>query len=172
MKKHLNEKYQFDANLVGSATRGMIIKDSNGMYDLDYQIILEGVSQDNAQSIHYDFSNAFKSAITKNQHAYNKVEDSTSAITVKCSNHSLDFVILRKKTNHTEIVRRSDQNKYSWNILSSKHDDVYKKFNQLSDKEKEELAERVIKRKCKAKMRGAGELSYVIFVEEVNKYVP
>ncbi|MDR0767187.1 MAG: hypothetical protein LBE57_01875 [Methanosarcinales archaeon] len=160
----------FTPKLVGSKNHNTVIKDTNGMYDLDYQILLGNAVTDSPS----DIKNAFCRAFENIKQPEDKVEDSTSAITVKCKNNSsnylfsIDFVIVNNTG--SSIIRRNGPNEYTWNQLPTRNSDAYAKFDRLSGTEKSSLIDKIIKRKCAAKRNRTGESSYHIFIEEVNNH--
>lgn len=187
LHKELKVKYIFSHRLVGSAVWNTIIKDNNGFWDLDYQILLTRNSKEhknnnlsNPTQIKHDFFNCIDKKF-KNQNGF-KVENSTTAITLINYNekYSIDFVIIRLYPENHEIIRRNNKknsitNEFTWNELP-KFNDAYRKFKNLAHKEKQDLIENYIlprkeKEKANQENDSTKRSSCEIFVEEVNNYV-
>lgn len=184
IRKHdkIKGHYKFDNRLIGSGKRRCIVKDKNGKYDLDYQIILTCNSKngDNKPTqIKGDFFRAFDDCKNKNE----KVENSTTVVTVRCSKSqdgfilsnekfSFDFVII--SIDQLKRIKRNGPNDYTWTELPSKNSYIYKKFNDLSGNDQRALLENyVIPRVIKEKDKSESERipSVDIFYEEVNNHV-
>jgi hypothetical protein len=178
LNQELKKEYKFTFRLVGSANRNTIIEDSNGWYDLDYQILLTHNSKSslNAQDVKPSFLGAFD----KIKKDYEIVENSTTAITVIDNNHkySIDFVIIKILDEPNLIIKRANHpsntshNRYVWNPLP-KINSAYIKFDEMSAEEKQDVCDNfIIPRKCQEKMKSKTERisSLRIFVEEVNSY--
>jgi len=178
LKTILNDTYKFEFRLVGSAKRNTIVQDRNGWYDLDYQLLLthnskESLSADVVKPI---FLSAFDRVKNRNE----RVENSTTAITVIDNEHnySIDFVILKILKDPSLILRRSNHpvnpsmNRYIWNQLPQVNN-AYIKFDEMSDEQKQDICDNyIIPRKCSEKMKDESIRisSLRIFVEEVNNY--
>lgn len=184
VRKHAKIKghYKFNHRLIGSGKRRCIVKDSDGKYDLDYQIILTKNSKQGDSKptqIKSDFLQAFSDCKNQNE----KVENSTTVITVRTSKNqrtfdaskekfSFDFVII--SIDESKRIRRNAPNAYTWVQLPSKNSNIYEKFNGLSADDQRLLLEeciipRVIAEKDKHE---ADRISSVhIFYEEVNNRV-
>lgn len=175
VQKTLREKgYRFSWCIAGSGHWGTMIEDTNGKYDLDYQILLTENSRCfkndvSPEDIKTDFFNAFE----KNLNEDERLENSTTAITLRNNpktgkKFSVDFVIIRADLD--QIIRRNGQNQYTWNKLPSKYKDTYRYFKNLSIDEKQTIIEKIIKRKCIEKRKPDGKSSSEIMMEEINKY--
>ena len=148
----LSNKYTFTQRIVGSAVYNTIIKDGNGYWDVDYQILLTKNSKEyknnglkHATTIKNDFFNCINEKYKRNKNY--RVENSTTAITVinLKEKYSIDFVIIRLYPENNEIIRRNNQknssiNEYTWNQLR-KYNSAYEKFNELSSDDKKYLIE-------------------------------
>jgi len=184
VRKHslINRRYKFDHRLIGSGKRRCIVKDSNGKYDLDYQIILTKNSKQgdhNPTIIKADFFQAFSDCKNQNE----KVENSTTVVTVRTSKNqgtfdaskekfSFDFVII--SIDESKRIRRNAPNDYTWVQLPSKNAYIYEKFNGLSvDNQRLLLEEYIIPRVIveKEKHESLRISSIHIFYEEVNNHV-
>jgi len=185
--KEFKNKYTFTQRIVGSAVYNTILKDKEGFYDVDYQLLLTKNSKEyktnglkNTTIIKNDFFNCINDVL-KNNKKY-KVENSTTAITVinLKEKYSIDFVIIRMFPKNDEIIRRNNKknssiNEYTWNKLH-KYNDAYKKFYLLSATEKNNLIENyILPRKVKEKSKNDNDptkrSSSELFIEEVNNYV-
>ena len=186
LQKELKIKYKFTTKLVGSAKYNTILKDEDGWFDVDYQIILTKNSKEykknclnNSTGIKEDFFNFFNEKYKNNK--YFKVENSTTAITLIDYSHkfSFDFVIIKLYPDNNEIIRRnnkcnSTKNEYTWNKLSDLND-AYSIFNDMNSTDKIELIEeyilpRKIKEKKKSNTDQTKRTSVEVFIEEVNNY--
>ena len=169
LQNKLSSKYNFNYRLVGSAVWNTIIRDKNGFFDLDYQILLTKNSKEykdnhleRATAIKEDFFNVislyFKSDSTI------KIENSTTAINLinKKEKFSIDFVIIKLFPENNQIIRRNNKknstiNEYTWNELP-KLNDAYKKFKELKSFDKQNLIENyILPRKEKEKQKNDGD---------------
>jgi len=174
--------YKFDLILIGSGERRCIVKDPNSKYDLDYQIILTKNSKQgdiNPTQIKADFFQAFSDCKNANE----KVENSTTVVTVRTSKSqgtfdatkekfSFDFVII--SIDESKRIRRNAPNAYTWVQLPRKNSYIYAKFNGLSaDNQRELLEKYVIPRVIEEKNKHESQRisSVHIFFEEVNNRV-
>lgn len=184
VRKHskIKGRYKFCHRLIGSGKRRCIVKDSHGKYDLDYQIILTNNSKQgdtNPTQIKTDFFQAFSDCKNLNE----KVENSTTVVTVRTSKNqgafaaskekfSFDFVII--SIDESKRIRRNASNAYTWVQLPSRNSYIYEKYNGLSADDQRLLLEeyiipRIIVEKDKHE---ADRISSIdIFYEEVNNRV-
>ena len=186
LQKELKIKYKFTTKLVGSAKYNTILKDEDGWFDVDYQIILTKNSKEykknclsNSTGIKEDFFNFFNEKYKNNK--YFKVENSTTAITLIDYSHkfSFDFVIIKLFPDNNEIIRRnnkrnSTKNEYTWNKLPDLNN-AYSIFNDMNSTDKIVLIEeyilpRKIKEKKKFDTDQTKRTSVEVFIEEVNNY--
>ena len=179
--KLLGKEYIFFCRPIGSQTRRCIVQDKNGRYDLDYQIVLTKRSKGdlNPTSIKKKFLWAFTSARNQNE----KVEDSTTVITVRCSKSScifnsetekfsFDFVLIN--SDETCRIRRNGNNKYTWVELPTKHTDIYNCYKEMDCIQQKELLENYVLPKIieeKQKDESQRRATIDIFLEAVNEYV-
>ncbi len=183
VRKHNKIKghYKFNVRPIGSGNRRCIVKDSKGKYDLDYQMILTSNSKNgdgNPTQIKSDFFQAFTDSANDNE----KVENSTTVITVRASKSSdkfvsnnekfsFDFVIL--SIDEKKRIRRNGIDQFTWVELPSKNSEIYNKFNNMSSKDKRKLLEdmvipRIIEEKNKDE--SIRKPSIHIFFVEVSNY--
>ena len=157
-----------------------MIQDNNGKYDLDYQIVLTNNCKGSLKPT--DIKKAFLRAFTDCSNKNERVEDSTTVVTVRCSKNngpfdahqekfSFDFVII-DNTESKRIIRNG-LNEYTWVELPSKNNYIYQRFNALDGNEQRQLLEefvipRVIKEKQKADNQRIASVD--IFYEGVNNY--
>jgi hypothetical protein len=160
LRERMKSKYRFYTRFVGSGKWGTVIRDTDGRYDLDYQIILTKNSRI------YKDDKKFDPTITK-QDFYGKLEsiinkkgleDSTTAITFNNSesDYSFDFVIIDGTVeNDWKIIRRNNtdsRNQYTWNeIPSGKNYLNY--YKSLPEVERYELGKEIMRRKTIDKKR-------------------
>lgn len=179
--KKLGKEYKFFCCPIGSQTRRCIVQDKNGKYDLDYQIVLTQNSKGDLDptSIKKRFLWAFTSVRNKNE----KVEDSTTVITVRCSKDgckfnvetekfSFDFVIINP--DETCRIRRNGENQYTWVQLPTKHTEIYNRYKAMSFEQQKDLLEnyllpKIVKEKQKDESQRRATID--IFLEEVNNYL-
>ena len=179
--KKIDGHYKFFCKIIGSRKRRCIVKDDNGKYDLDFQIVLTKNSKDgdgDPIQIQKDFLRAFTDLKNKGE----KVEDSTTVVTVRCSKgqecfeaslekFSFDFVII--SIDEEKRIRRNGPSQYTWVELPSKNSYIYDKFNKLSLPQKDELLKEYMLPKIKiekAKPEDQRMVSIEIFYQEVNDY--
>lgn len=88
LQKRLKPKYRIDPRLVGSARYNAVVCDDNGVYDMDYQLMLTcNCKCFDSDIVRKDFFTALNAIKNTNE----KVENSTSVITVRVSNNSGKF---------------------------------------------------------------------------------
>ena len=179
--KKIDGHYKFFCKIIGSRKRRCIVKDDNGKYDLDFQIVLTKNSKDgdgDPTQIKKDFLRAFTDLKNKGE----KVEDSTTVVTVRCSKgqecfeaslekFSFDFVII--SIDEEKRIRRNGPSQYTWVELPSKNSYIYDRFNKLSLPQKDELLKEYMLPKIKiekAKPEDQRMASIEIFYQEVNNY--
>lgn len=182
VRNHLKiyKSYKFNVKLIGSQKRRCVIQDSNGKYDLDYQIVLTKNCKGNLEptEIKKAFLRAFTDCANKNE----KVEDSTTVVTVRCSKSngsfdaskekfSFDFVII--DCTESKRIRRNGDNKYTWVELPSKNTYIYDRFNRLDGNTQRKLLEGFVIPKVieeKKKHESIRKASIDIFCEGVNNF--
>ena len=179
--KKIDGHYKFFCKIIGSRKRRCIVKDDNGKYDLDFQIVLTKNSKDgdsDTTQIKKDFLSAFTDCRNKGE----RVEDSTTVVTVRCSKSqecfeaslekfSFDFVII--SIDEEKRIRRNGPSQYTWVELPSKNSYIYDRFNKLSLPQKDELLKEYMLPKIKiekAKPEDQRMASIEIFYQEVNNY--
>lgn len=183
----LKDKYIFATRLVGSGAWGTMIEDSNGEYDLDYQLLLTTNSPlykkykqfPTPTQIKKDFIVAFENS-KKGKEVF---QNSTTAITLINKDgkpYHIDFVIIKTFPENNYIIRRNNKketpsnNEFTWNELPQ-WNDAYKYFKGLPHKDKQYLIEKIIipakqKEKAKSENDKTKISSSAIFVREVNNY--
>lgn len=143
--------YKFNVKLIGSQKRRCVIQDSNGKYDLDYQIVLTNNCKGSLEPT--EIKKAFLCAFTECANNNEKVEDSTTVVTVRCSksNHkfdaslekfSFDFVII--DPTESKRIRRNGKDQYTWVELPSKNTYIYERFNKLDGNIQRQLLEEFV----------------------------
>ena len=178
--KLLGKEYRFFCWPIGSQTRRCIVQDKNGKYDLDYQIVLTENSKGKMDST--SIKKRFLWAFTTVKHDNERVEDSTTVITVRCSKDgckfnvetekfSFDFVIINP--DETCRIRRNGENQYTWVQLQTKHTDIYNRYKAMSFEQQKALLEnyllpKIVKEKQKDESQRRATID--IFLESVNNY--
>lgn len=183
VRKHpsIHAHYKFVLRPIGSQKRRCVIKDNNGKYDLDYQIVLTKNSKD-GDAAPTTIKKAFLRAFTDCRNQNEKVEDSTTVVTVRCSKSqgkfdaskekfSFDFVII--SIDEEKRIRRNAQSQYTWVELPSRNAYIYERYRNLDSAQQRDLLEnhlipRIINEKRKdASLRCP---TIVLFYQEVNEY--
>ena len=179
--KSIDNHYRFFCRPIGSQKRKCIVQDMSGKYDLDFQIVLTAKSKD-GDSNPTEIKKAFFRAFTDCKNQNEKVEDSTTVVTVRCSKNSgvfdanqekfsFDFVII--SIDEEKRLRRNGQNKYTWVQLPSRNSYIYDRFRGLTVIQQRELLEENILPKIiveKKKNEGQRKPTIDIFYTEVNNY--
>ena len=172
--------YRFNVKLIGSQKRRCVIQDSDGKYDLDYQIVLTKNCKGSVKPA--DIKKAFLRAFTDCANTNEKVEDSTTVITVRCSKSngsfdaskekfSFDFVII--DCIETYRIRRNGQNEYTWVELPSKNTAIYERFNMLDGNTQRQLLEKFVIHRVieeKKKHESIRKPTIEIFYEGVSNF--
>lgn len=178
IRNEIKSKYKFTTRLVGSANRNTIIKDKDGGYDLDYQILLTHNSKGSMKA--KDVKTEFLKVFNNNVNQYETIYNSTTAITLinTFHNFSIDFVLLKILNDPGLIVRRGNNynnpsvNNYIWNQLPEINL-AYAKFDEMDYTERQDVCDNyIIPRKCEEKQKEVSIRisSMRIFIEEVNNY--
>lgn len=178
--KKIRKLYRFNVKLIGSHKRRCVIQDSSGKYDLDFQIVLTNNRKGSLNPT--DIKKAFLCAFTECANKNEKVEDSTTVVTVRCSKSnnefdadlekfSFDFVII--DSTETKRIRRNGKGQYTWVELPSKNTYIYDRFNSLDGNTQRQLLEefvipRVIEEK--KKHESIRKPTIDIFYEGVNNF--
>lgn len=181
LRKKLKGTYKMTFRLAGSGSWGTMVRDPNGKYDLDYQIIITKNSKDYEKSVingPRHVKDTIRSAFDTLRNKGESFENSTTAITLVNKNesvpYSIDFVILTEIDGRMNIIK---QNKhvnppiYTWNQLPQHFDKTYRYFKGLEPEEKRKIIDKVIIRKCKEKYHSNSDISSSeILVQEINKH--
>lgn len=183
VRKHpsIHKHYKFVLRPIGSQNRRCVIKDNHGKYDLDYQIVLTKNSKD-GDSNPTAIKKAFLRAFTECKNENEKVEDSTTVVTVRCSKNqgkfnaskekfSFDFVII--SIDEEKRIRRNGKSEYTWNELPSRNSYIYERYKRMSGTQQRELLEkylipRIIEEKQKDESLRCPTID--LFYQEVNSY--
>ena len=178
--KKIHNIYKFYIKPIGSQNRRCVIQDSSGKYDLDYQIVLTHNCKGSLKPT--DIKKAFLCAFTECANKNEKVEDSTTVVTIRCSKSnnqfiasqekfSFDFVIIHPEED--KRIRRNGQSKYTWVELPSKNTYIYERFNRLDGNMQRQLLEECVIPKVieeKKKHESIRKPSIDIFYEGVNNF--
>lgn len=179
--KKLGKEYVFFCRPIGSQTRRCIIQDESGKYDLDFQIILTKNSKKDLDptQIKRKFLQIFQAVKNKNE----KVEDSTTVVTVRCSKDShefspesekfsFDFVIISPDEKFR--IKRNGNNQYTWTELPTRYDETYKKYKRMNMEQQKNFLENCLLPKISIEKRkdvSQRRATVDIFLEEVNNYM-
>lgn len=183
VRKHhlIFNHYKFFCRPIGSQKRRCIVQDKDGKYDLDFQIVLTKKSKD-GDSDPTAIKKAFLQAFTDCRKCNEKVEDSKTVVTVRCSKSnsvfdatqekfSFDFVII--SIDERNRIRRNGPNQYTWVQLPSKNTYIYNRFRSLTVVQQKELLEQYLlphiieeKKKDESHRQATIDLFYV----EVNNF--
>lgn len=191
VQKKLRPTYIVDRKLVGSAKYNTIVRDENGKYDLDFQLILTHNSKDNlndTENMHKVFYETFYSCIKEifdnNKNEMAIVENSTSVITIRIFNNkdkdnkelfSFDFAILRKVESNAieqyEILRKGEK-AHIWEKLPIKNKKFYEKFYSLDKKIQNKIISNVVKIKIEEMKKPVKcrKKSMYIFIDAINSF--
>lgn len=187
---NVGKQYKFTERLVGSAKWNIVLKDNDGFYDLDYQLLLTKNSKKiknydkkvekktEATMIKEDFFNYMNDKYSDREKY--ELQNSITAITFinKKAKFSIDFVLIKSLPDNNQIIRRDNLkenptiNRYVWNELAN-NNKAYQKFKRLTPKQKEDVIENhILPRKIQEKDKNDPTLisSSRIFKEEVNNY--
>lgn len=189
---NVEKQYKFTERLVGSAKWNIVLKDKDGFYDLDYQLLLTKNSKKiknydkkvekrtEATMIKEDFFNYMNKKYCDRE-KYD-LQNSTTAITFinKKAKFSIDFVLIKSLPDNNQIIRRDNSkedstiNRYVWNELAN-NNEAYQKFKRLTPKQKEDVIENhILPRKIQEKEKDKNDPTLIsssrIFKEEVNNY--
>ncbi|MBQ4443651.1 MAG: hypothetical protein IJT36_09265 [Alphaproteobacteria bacterium] len=177
----IHKHYKFVLRPIGSQSRRCVIKDNNGKYDLDYQIVITKNSKD-GDGDPTAIKKAFLQAFTDCRNNNESVEDSTTVVTVRYSKNqgkfdaskekfSFDFVII--SIDEEKRIRRNGPSLYTWNELPSRNTYIYERYKRLNSVQQRELLEnhlipRIINEKQKDKSLRCPTIDF--FYQEVNNY--
>lgn len=167
--------------IAGSGCWGTMVRDPEGKYDLDYQIIITRNSKDYESSVIGDpkkVKDTIRSIFVTLRNKGESFEDSTTAITLlnkkESVHYSIDFVILTEINGTMCVIRQNKKEippTYTWNELPSHFNESYRYFKGLNAKEKEEIIDKVVRRKCKEKYHSDSDISSSeILIQEINKH--
>ena len=173
--------YKFFCRPIGSQKRRCVVKDDRGKYDLDFQIVLTRNSKD-GDSDPTAIKKAFFQAFTDCKNQNEKVENSTTVVTVRCSKtsgkfdesqekFSFDFVII--SIDEKRRIRRNGDNQYTWVQLPSHNTYIYERFEQLDHIQQRDLLENYLLPKIikeKHKDPSVRRPTIDLFYQEVNNY--
>ena len=181
MQKELEGTYKMTFRIAGSGCWGTMVKDPEGKYDLDYQIIITKNSKDYEKSVikkPRHVKDTIRSAFDTLRNKGESFENSTTAITLVNKNesvpYSIDFVILTEIDGRMNIIKQNkhvNSPTYTWNQLPQHYTESYSYFKGLGPEEKKEIIDKVIVRKCKEKYHSDSNISSSeILIQEINNY--
>lgn len=176
----LRDYFTFDIRLVGSGEKRLVTMDSNGLFDLDYNLIIQRDKQDlinDPKTIKNLFMQAFKLELNKAVKGFNYVCDSKSvvkneivydnrlqfkfdvAIMVKADNDSYYKLVNDKRSGNYIWNQIKDSKNYVERFLAIKHDGMFNDFK-----------ERYLELKNYHGKRGDEIQSFSIFLETLNEF--
>ena len=178
--KKIHKLYKFNIKLIGSQNRRCVIQDSSGKYDLDYQIVLTHNCKGSLKPA--DIKKAFLCAFTECANKNEKVEDSTTVVTIRCSKSNNQFIASQEKFSFDFVIidqteslriRRNGQNQYTWVELPSKNTYIYERFKALKGYDQRALLEEFVIPRVKEEKKKHESMrmpTIDIFYEEVNNF--
>ena len=176
----LKDYFTFDIHLVGSGEKRLVTMDSNGLFDLDYNLIIQRDKQDlinDPKTIKNLFIKAFKQELNEIVEGFNHVCDSTSvvknkiiygnrlqfkfdvAIMVKADNDSYYKLINDHRTGNYIWNQVGDSKNYMERFLAVKHAGLFEQFK-----------ERYLKLKNYHSKKRDDVQSFSIFLEALNEF--
>ena len=176
----LKDYFTFDIRLVGSGEKRLVTMNSNGLFDLDYNLIIQRDKQDlinDPKAIKNLFIKAFKQELDEVLEGFNHVCDSTSVVKNKIVyNKKLQFkfdvAIMVKADNDTyyRLTYDKTSKNYIWNqvrdsknylerFLAIKRSGVFKQFK-----------DRYLELKNHHYNRRENIQSFSIFLETLNEF--
>jgi hypothetical protein len=172
------EYFTFEIRLVGSGeTRLITQNESNGDFDLDYDIVLKRDKKNllnNPKQIKDIFMQAFNQVAPKLNfsHAKNSTSVITERLTLNKKNFSFDVAIMIEGNNGAffKLVYDKPSNRYFWNEI--KHTQKYiERFRQIkSQGDWVSFKERYLTNKNLHLSRGEKVSSFSIFIETLNEW--
>jgi len=168
--KQKNKNLRYNVRRVGSAGTNTIVCDKDGKFDLDYQLVLSPkVNVKDPTNIKNIFDLAMREIVDNTV----KVENSTSVITVRTREFSIDFAIVSFIDNILQIIRRNaqddNQHQYTWDKLKAKNAKVYEIFKRLDYGLRKDICDEVISRKIKSKQQDSDKPSFSHFIDIINE---
>ncbi len=173
IREEAKDDFSIQFKLVGSSKRNMILRnknDENAHYDYDYQLWIDKNKNDKSpKEIKEYFLDLFRDQFPEEEW---KVEDSTSAITIKKKegNYSYDVAIIKinKKTSKLNILKHYKENnehKYTWEETA----DYKNHREELKEIKGSELWNELRERyKSKKEDNKDKTESYLLFIEAVH----
>ena len=180
VQRDLKEYFTFDIRLVGSGEKRLVTIDSNGLFDLDYNLIIQRDKQDlinDPKAIKNLFMQAFKLELNKVVKGFNYVSDSKSvvkneivydnrlqfkfdvAIMVKADNDSYYKLVNDKRSGNYIWNQIKDSKNYVERFLAIKHAGLFEQFK-----------DRYLELKNIHSRRGDDVQSFSIFLETLNDF--
>ena len=163
--------------LVGSSKRNLVIRHNNKGFDLDYQIIITKYKESSNLKKPTDIKNAFFDFIQSKKSNKYKLENSTSAITLKkiVGNEievGFDIVIVEEIKSYCKILKRnSDNSTYSF-ILLKEYADFKNNIRLIkSNCLWPELRTRYLEDKIENIKRNLNKKSYLILIDSAKTVV-
>ena len=180
VQKIVKDYFTFDIRLIGSGEKRLVTQDENGVFDLDYDLIIQRDKKEllnNPKAIKQVFINAFNDAMRRRISNYNHVYDSTSVIrsNILLNNEisfSFDVALLVKADNDSyyRIINDKGTGNYIWNqVRGSKN--YLERFQIIKQQGHwEDFKERYLYLKNFHYNRGDKVKSFSIFLETLNEF--
>ena len=140
VQKDVREYFTFDIRLIGSGERRLVTQDSEGHFDMDYNLILQRDKMgliDTPKKIKDIFRDSFNNVLTQEVKDFKNASDSTSVLTVKIKFNnvvycSFDVAIIIEADDgyFYRLTHDKVSNRYIWNRVKDSCD-CMEKFLQL-----------------------------------------
>ncbi len=177
--------FTFDIRLIGSGEKKLVLKNGQGVFDLDYNIIIKRDKQEiinNPEQIKKIFIGSFNRILKNYVNGFLKfdernVQNSTSVITIilENKNHlafSFDVAILFDCDNgYTyRLVYDKRSQRYIWNQIKGSKDYYYKYERIKANGQFPQFKDRYIELKNMHLKRNNNRKSFSIFLETLNEF--
>lgn len=180
VQRDLKEYFTFDIRLVGSGEKRLVTMDSNGLFDLDYNLIIQRDKQDlinDPKTIKNLFIKAFKQELNKVVEGFNHVCDSTSVVKNKIVydnrlQFKFDVAIMVKADNDSyyKLINDKTTNNYIWNQVKDSKNYMERFLTVKHAKSFVDFKKRYLELKNYHENRRDGVQSFSIFLETLNEF--
>ncbi|AHK22650.1 hypothetical protein X271_00550 [Candidatus Hepatoplasma crinochetorum Av] len=149
IKEEIKAKYgkSFNHAIVGSARRNLVVQRKNGIYDVDYQLLLDSpiFNKIDTSELKLFVQKLFKKYLG---YKYN-VKLSTSVITISSRDQNnrkhFDIALIRtNKENMKEILRGKESNNIRWELVKNSNN----KIKEIKGNDWNKLREVFLNKKC------------------------
>lgn len=178
VQRNLKDYFTFDIRLIGSGEKRLVTIDSNGCFDLDYNLIIQKDKQEllnNPKSIKNLFINAFDSVLSKEVKGYSHTYDSTSVVknTIVFDNRyhfKFDVAIVVKADNDSYYKLVNDYGNYIWNQIRDSKNYIERYLSIKQNGFFNDFKDRYLELKNHHANRRDGAKSFSIFLETLNDF--